>query len=898
VEADAAGNAYVAGYVGLQNAGNGRLVMYDGAVDPVWSVDLDAGGDDRFFSLRFDGGTGLYVAGFAGGGTSSQDCLVAKYSTAGAEQWVRTWGGAAGGGDLCWDVALGPAGRIYAVGAVNEGGEDNLLALGLGPTGAVDWWHSSDPSGSDSNRGAVVDPATGDLIALGYTGRRTIQPANWEGFRLGRFQADGTAVWEVPDPVTTWGGVDLVGAAQDRLGRRALATDAGGNLLVTGQAANGTTADLFVAKLDRAGRTLWAQLLDTGSNESGRAVAVDAAGNVYVLGFGSIGTAPGSENSGRLIVAKYDPQGGEVWRHISTAFDRPRGLAVDGLGNVYAVARVRILRLDPDGAQVYSVSTSAVGPVNDFVLDAAGSLYLVGGSSNLRASKYDALGVQQWFREVDLGGTEVAWAAVLDPTGNLAAVGEGPGAGGRDMLVSRFDPLGNPLENLLYSGCGGDEAGYAVVPGDAGSLFLGGDAVIGGVRYLCLLKVTPGTPGQLAQVLYGVATEERRLLALAYDPAGRLVALGRRTASGNEDWSTTVWNASLGFVQELVEDVSPEDRPVGLALGAAGDLFVGGSVFDPIAREQARVVKYGLPGLVATPASGLLTSETGATATFDVSLNVPPASGVTVPVATSDASEGLLSETSLVFTPGDWNQPQSVTATGQDDALPDGSVAWVANLGPATSADGAYAGQTAVAALVNLDDETDGDGDGVVDAAEGPALPNGGDANGDGVPDYLQGNVTTAYRNGSEPVTVAASAGCTLAAVQVLEEAAFPPDPDGTYPQGIVSFRAACTSATVSLLFHAAPALPPGYRKYGPIEPGNPATAQWFDYPAVVGRRGVGTQEVGQLRLRFVDGLLGDQSGPDGEIFDPGGPVAGPRILRDGFESGGLRTWAGGRGVI
>ena len=56
-------------------------------------------------------------------------------------------------------------------------------------------------------------------------------------------------------------------------------------------------------------------------------------------------------------------------------------------------------------------------------------------------------------------------------------------------------------------------------------------------------------------------------------------------------------------------------------------------------------------GLVsATPASGLVTTELGGTAQFRVELSCPPDVQVTLPVASSDASEGVAGVTSLVFT--------------------------------------------------------------------------------------------------------------------------------------------------------------------------------------------------------------------------------------------------------
>lgn len=106
-------------------------------------------------------------------------------------------------------------------------------------------------------------------------------------------------------------------------------------------------------------------------------------------------------------------------------------------------------------------------------------------------------------------------------------------------------------------------------------------------------------------------------------------------------------------------------------------------------------------GLVsATPASGLVTTELGGTAQFQVELSCPPDFQVTLPVASSDVTEGVVRVASLVFTAANQTQPQTVTVTGQDDSLVDGNIPYTVNLG--TAAIGAsFAPSVAPADLYN-----------------------------------------------------------------------------------------------------------------------------------------------------------------------------------------------------
>lgn len=113
-----------------------------------------------------------------------------------------------------------------------------------------------------------------------------------------------------------------------------------------------------------------------------------------------------------------------------------------------------------------------------------------------------------------------------------------------------------------------------------------------------------------------------------------------------------------------------------------------------------------VPDVNVSPRAGLVTTEAGGTATFTVSLATQPTANVTIPVSTSDATEGTVSTSLLTFTPANWNIPQSVTITGVNDTAYDLDVAYSVILGAATSADPAYQGlDPADVAVTNTDDD-------------------------------------------------------------------------------------------------------------------------------------------------------------------------------------------------
>jgi hypothetical protein len=113
--------------------------------------------------------------------------------------------------------------------------------------------------------------------------------------------------------------------------------------------------------------------------------------------------------------------------------------------------------------------------------------------------------------------------------------------------------------------------------------------------------------------------------------------------------------------------------------------------------------------LVTEPGGGAIgtqnTSEAGSTDTFEVVLRSEPTADVTVGFSTSDASEGTVSPASHTFTSANWGTAVTVTLTGVNDAIDDGSVNYVVITSPADSSDAAYDNiDPADVSAINADD--------------------------------------------------------------------------------------------------------------------------------------------------------------------------------------------------
>lgn len=97
-------------------------------------------------------------------------------------------------------------------------------------------------------------------------------------------------------------------------------------------------------------------------------------------------------------------------------------------------------------------------------------------------------------------------------------------------------------------------------------------------------------------------------------------------------------------------------------------------------------------GISVTPTSGLVTTEGGGAASFQVKLESEPISDVIIPLRSSDPSEGTADTQALEFTPDDWEVPKTVTITGVNDSDEDGARRYVIVLERAQSGDRFYDG--------------------------------------------------------------------------------------------------------------------------------------------------------------------------------------------------------------
>jgi len=334
------------------------------------------------------------------------------------------------------------------------------------------------------------------------------------------------------------------------------------------------------------------------------------------------------------------------------------------------------------GAVIASFPTGV--PNDGVALGPDGSIYVADYYNN-QVLHYDAAGnLLSSFGAAKLISPQ---GLSFGPDGNLyVTCTNGPNNG----FVDEFSPTGTFLGAFISPGSGGLSNAKAIVWGPDGNAYVSSYFNSEVIRY-------NGTTGAFMNVF---ASGSGGFEGLAFGPDGNLYVASYGDNAIERFNGTT--GASLGaFVSggNLV-------TPYGLRFDQAGNLDVASQSVGQIQTYSGTTGAFlgnlatGLtnPSFM-TGASTLVTSETGTSAAFTVALDSQPAANVTVTLTNGNAGQGTLSQSTLTFTPTNWNLAQTVTVTGVDDYVVNGNQTYRIT-GSASSSDANYNGMTMTPLIV------------------------------------------------------------------------------------------------------------------------------------------------------------------------------------------------------
>ena len=413
-------------------------------------------------------------------------------------------------------------------GAGGQGGDGGQGGQGGSSNPGVMAWSKKLPADYDGQQ-IVVDKAGHVYVAGVFSqtidlGLGPIDPPAYGSIYLAQFDAQGQILY-----AKAFGG-----DGETRVDR--LAIDGDGNLLLSGifgreldldgvTLTAGAAGYSFVAKLDGSGHGLWARRtgIADGVWYSRRYLATDAAGNVLVTGID-----PGGVDFGggaiyldyNLFLAKYGPGGEHIFsKKITTLAGNdevmPWAIAVTPAGEVAIVGRREgqpdfgkgplsgstlgfLVKLDAAGNTLFSLPVDT--DMGGVAFDVEGNILAAGLPSNgyslndIHVAKFSgASGAQMWARQF-ISPDEIEGGAMyfndlaVDPVGNVAFTGQFVGrfdfGGGildnlngpwtRDSYVVKLDPSGNHLYSTALSGKESNQDASDIAMDAQGDLYVTG----------------------------------------------------------------------------------------------------------------------------------------------------------------------------------------------------------------------------------------------------------------------------------------------------------------------------------------------------------------------------------------------------------------------------------------
>src|SRR5688572_1560734 len=126
-------------------------------------------GIDAMSDMVVDNNGNVFKCGFAyRSQTSSNDAVIVKYDSTGAQVWAAAYNGPVNGGDFATGIVLDNSGNIYVVGRSQSASGTDIITLKYNSSGAFVWERRIDGAAhqNDEGRDITLD-AAGNIIITG-----------------------------------------------------------------------------------------------------------------------------------------------------------------------------------------------------------------------------------------------------------------------------------------------------------------------------------------------------------------------------------------------------------------------------------------------------------------------------------------------------------------------------------------------------------------------------------------------------------------------------------------------------------------------------------------------------------------------------------------------------------
>ncbi len=448
-------------------------------------------------------------------------------------EWAKNLGG--GYADFGYSIAVDVSGNVFTTGVFTDtadfdpgtakfnlktSGANDIFISKLDATGKFVWAKKIGGATNDAGYAIALDGTGNAIITGGFTGTVDFDPGigvsnltasgSVMDIFIAKFDPNGTLIWakSIGGSLTDYGS--------------SLAIDATGNIYSTGffystvdfdpdataivNLSSAGNSDIFILKLNSAGRFVWAKSIGSASADAGRSIALDANNNVYTTGSFSV-TAdfdPGltefkltTVGGSDIFVSKLDASGNFVWAKSMGGSSNEEGTSIvsnsagqsvitgqflatvdfnpgTGTTNLTSIGDKDIFILKLDGSGNMAWVKQIGGLLTDLglslALDSKDNIYTTGsfkgtvdfdpgtakleltslGTEDVYIVKLDASGSYIWAKKIGETGSDVAQSIAVSKTkSDIYVTGYFSGTVDFDPDATRTDMASNGLSDIF-----------------------------------------------------------------------------------------------------------------------------------------------------------------------------------------------------------------------------------------------------------------------------------------------------------------------------------------------------------------------------------------------------------------------------------------------------------------